>query len=142
MTESTKRSSFLLWESYQHKLSADFHLPVLYLLFGECHIRVCCQNTLHSSPTGEKTNLWQMLQHHAVFKDQYINIINVFCSFMVLPITTFLFKWTDTDCLLQVLKRVFNVVLTYFFMVDIQWKNNSNKKKHGKCPRFCVSTDF
>lgn len=80
VTESARRTSFLLWERYHHKPSANFLLPLLYLLVGGFHSRGWSQNTLHSSPTGAWSNLWQMLRHHAVFKDQCINLITVFAA--------------------------------------------------------------
>ena len=80
ITEQGGRSSFLLWESYHHKPSANFFLSLLYLLSGGCHIRDYSQNTLHSSLTGAWRNLWQMLWHHSIFKDQCINFLRVFAA--------------------------------------------------------------
>lgn len=80
ITESASTASFPLCESYHHKPFASFLLPLLYLLSGGCHIRDCSQNSLHSSPIGAWRNLWQMLRHHAVFREQCINLINVFAA--------------------------------------------------------------
>lgn len=49
---------------------------------------------------------------------------------MALPITTFLVKWKEKDHLLKELKRMFNVVLDFYFLFLMVYIYIYNNKKY------------